>query len=79
MVTLSTLHKTKLLQQIKLCFEQTINWNKYKSGIRNQAGNNNLNYLIDSMFQKVNTLFLISFKIQTVEYHIQIIMYQKVK
>ena len=45
--TLSTLDKTKLLQQLKYGFKRTINWNKFRSEITNQTKNKNLNYLID--------------------------------
>ena len=36
--------------------------NKYRSELTNQTQNNNLNYLIDPTFTKVNRLFVLSFK-----------------
>ena len=38
-VTLSTQHKAKLLQQLKFGFKRTINWNKYESNIKTFAQN----------------------------------------
>ena len=35
---------------------------KYRSEISNQAKTNNLNYLSDPMFNKVNRLFVLSFE-----------------
>ena len=35
---------------------------KYRSEMTNLTQNNNLNYLIDPTFTKVNTLFVLSFK-----------------
>ena len=40
----------------------TINWNKYLPKTKNQAQNRYLDYLIDSRFQGVNRLFVLSFK-----------------
>ena len=42
-------------------FKRTIKWNKYRSEMANQVKTNNLNYLIDPTFSKVNTLFVLSF------------------
>ena len=61
-VTLSAENDNKLLQQLKIGFKRTINWNKYRSEMSNQNKNNNLNYLIDSTFTKVNRLFVLSFE-----------------
>ena len=52
----------KLLQQFRTRFERTIKWNKYRSEITNQTQNNNLNYLIDPIFTKVDRLFILSFE-----------------
>ena len=52
----------KLLEQLKTGFKRTIKWNKYRSEMTNQAKNNNLNYLIDPAFPKVNRLFVLSFE-----------------
>ena len=61
-VTLSAENDTKLLKQLKTGFKRTITWNKYRSEMRNQTKNNNLNYLIDSTFTNVNRLFVLSFE-----------------
>ena len=42
-------------------FKRTVKWNKYKSPMTIQSHNNNLNYLIDPTFTKVNRLFVLSF------------------
>ena len=51
-----------LLEQLKTGFKRTIKWNKYRSEISNQTKNNNLNYLIDPTFTKVNRLFVLLFE-----------------
>ena len=61
-VTLSTEDDNKLLEQLKLGFQRTIKWKKCKSEMTNQAKTNNLNYLIDPKFNKVNRLFVLSFE-----------------
>ena len=61
-VTLSTENDKKLLEQLRTGFKRTIKWNKYRSEMTNQTKNNNLNYLIDPTFTKVNRLFILSFK-----------------
>ena len=53
---------TKLLEQLKSGFKRTIKWNKYRSQITVQSNNNNLNYLTDPTFTKVNRLFVLSFQ-----------------
>ena len=58
-VTLSAENDNKLLQQLKTGFKTTIKWNKYTSKMTNQAKTNNLNYLIDPTFSKVNRLWLL--------------------
>ena len=57
-VTLSTENDKKLLEQLRTGFKRTIKWNKYRSEMTNQTKNNNLNYLIDPTFTKVNRLFV---------------------
>ena len=52
----------KILEQIKTGFKRTIKWNKYKSQMTIQNNNDNLNYLIDLTFIKVNRLFVLSFE-----------------
>ena len=61
-VTFSTQDDNKLLEKLETEFKRTIKWNKYRSQITNQTKNNNLNYLIDPTFTKVNRLFVLSFK-----------------
>ena len=51
-----------LLEQLRTGFKRTIKWNKYRSEMTNQTQNNNLNYLIDQTFTKVNRLFALSFE-----------------
>ena len=58
-VTLSTEDDNKLLEQLKTGFKRTIKWNKYRSKMSNQTKTNNLNYLIDSTFTKVNRFVLL--------------------
>ena len=55
-------HCIKHLEQLKSGFKRTINWNKYRSQMTVQSNNNNLNYLIDPTFTKVNWLFVLSFQ-----------------
>ena len=61
-VTLSTENDKNLLEQLRTGFKRTIKWNKYRSEMTNQTKNNNLNYLIDPTFTKVNRLFVLSFE-----------------
>ena len=61
-VTLSTKNETKLLKYLRIGFKIIIKWNKYRSEMTNQNKNNNLNYLIDPIFIKVNRLFVLSFE-----------------
>ena len=60
-VTLSKENDKKLLEQLKSGFKRTVKWNKYRSQMSIQSNNNDLNYLIDLIFIKVNRLFLLSF------------------
>ena len=52
----------KLLEELKLGFKRTIKWNKYISQMTIQSNNNNLSYLINPTFTKVNRLFILSFE-----------------
>ena len=61
-VSSSTENDKKLLKQLRTGFKRTIKWNKYRSEMTNQTKNNNLNYLIDPTFTKVNMLFVLSFE-----------------
>ena len=51
----------KLLEKLETEFKRTIKWSKYRSEMTIQTKNNNLNYLIDSTFRKVNRLLVSSF------------------
>ena len=43
---------------MKTRFIRIVKWNKHRSEIANQTKNNNANYLIDPIFNKVNRLFI---------------------
>ena len=58
--TLSTQDNAKLLQQFKSGFKRTINLNKYETYVKAFARNRYLNQLINSSFQGVNRLFVLS-------------------
>ena len=51
-----------LLEQLKSEFIRTVKSNKYRSQMTVQSNNNNLNYLIDPTFTKVNRLFVLPFE-----------------
>ena len=85
-VTLSKENNKKLLEQLKSGFKRTVKGNKYRSQMAVQSNNNNLNYLIDSIFTKVNRFFVLPFeRIQEsnvkkiIEIVLGIIMYQTSK
>ena len=59
---LSAENNDKLLEKLKAEFKKTIKRSKYRSEISNQTKNNNLNYLIDPTFTKVNRLFVLLFE-----------------
>ena len=59
-VTLSDENDNKLLKQLKEGFKITVPWYKYRSQISNQTANNNLNFLVDPTFTKVNRLFALA-------------------
>ena len=61
-VALLTENDKRLLEQLRTGLKRTIKWNKYRSEMTNWTKNNNLNYLIDPTFTKVNRLFVLSFK-----------------
>ena len=61
-VTLSIENDKKRLEQLRAGFKRTIKWNKHSSEMTNQTKNNNLSYLIDPTFTKVNRLFVLSFE-----------------
>ena len=59
-VTLSTQHNCKLLQQLKSGLKRVINWNKYLSKPELLRKNPNLNHLVQPSFQGVNRLFVLA-------------------
>ena len=61
-VTFSTEDDNKLLEQLKSRCKRTIKLNKYRAEMTNQVKTNNLDYLIDLKFNKVNRLFVLSFE-----------------
>ena len=61
-VTLSTENDKRVLEQLRTGFKRTMKRNKYRSKMTNQIKNNNLIYLIDPTFIKVNRLFVLSFE-----------------
>ena len=50
------------MEIIKRAFKRTISWTKHRSEITTQTNNNNLGYLTDLTFMKINRLFVLSFK-----------------
>ena len=62
LVPLSTEDDNNFSEQSKSGFKRTIKWNKYRPEMTNQTKTNNLNYLIDSTFNKVDRLFVLSFE-----------------
>ena len=60
--TLSKENDKKLLEQLQSVFKITINWNKYRSQMTIQPQDNNLNYLIDPTFFKVDRFLVFSFE-----------------
>ena len=61
-VTLPTENQKKLLEQLKSGFKITVKCNEYRLQMTIQSNNNNLNYLIDPTFTKVNRLFALPFE-----------------
>ena len=61
-VTLSKNDNIKFLENIKQGFKRTISCIEYRSEIKTQPENNNLDYLIDPTFRNNNILFVLSFK-----------------
>ena len=61
-ITLSAENDNKLLEQLKTRFKRTIKWTKHRSEGFNNTKNNNLNYLINPTFTKVNRLSVLSFE-----------------
>ena len=61
-VTVSDNDNIKFIENIKQGFKRAIYRNKYRSEITTQSKNNNLDYLIDPRFRKINRVIVISFK-----------------
>ena len=61
-VTLSKENDKKLLEKLLWGFKRTVKWNKYRSQMTIKPKNNNLNYLIDSTFTKVNRCWRLSYR-----------------
>ena len=59
---LSTKNDKIHLEQLGTGFKRTIKWNKYRFEMTDQTQNNNLNYLINPTFTKVNRLFVLLFE-----------------
>ena len=55
-------YSAKLLQLLKSDFKRTVNWNKYQSKVLMERQNQNLDYLVDPSFQRVDRLFVLSFE-----------------
>ena len=47
-------------ENVKQGFKRTISWNKYRSEIKIQPKNINLDYLVDPTFRNINRLFVLS-------------------
>ena len=75
--TLSAQDNAKLFQQLKSGFKRTINWNKYESNIKTFAQNRYLNHLVNPRFQGVDKFFVLFLKMNMVERHTQLIIFQK--
>ena len=57
-----SINDIKFFENIKHGFKRTISWNKYRSEIIAKPKNNNLDYLLDLTFRKINRLFVFSFR-----------------
>ena len=62
---------------MKSGFKRTIKWNKYQSKVPTERQTKYLDFLLDQRFQGVNRLFVLSFKMRTIEKYTQDIIYQK--
>ena len=63
-VTWLTQDNVQLLEQLESDLKGTINWNKYQSKVIQQTRNRNLDFLLDTNFQGVNRLFVLSIRRQ---------------
>ena len=57
-----TQNNVKLLKQLESGFKRKITWNKHQSKKTNLAKTRYLDFLIETSFQIVNRLFVLSFK-----------------
>ena len=60
-VTLQTEYQNQLYKELKAGISIDFTWNKYRSHIINQTTTNNLNLLIDPIFNNANRLFVLAF------------------
>ena len=58
-VNLSLNDNIPLLKNIKKGFKLTVSWRKYRSKIKKQTKDNNLDYMIDPVFRNINRLFVL--------------------
>ena len=56
-VTLYINNNIKFLENLKQGFRRTTSWNKNRSEIKTPPKDNNLDYMTDPKFRKINTLF----------------------
>ena len=61
-VTLRTEYENKLYEELKTGIKIHLKWSKYRSQIVNQPAANNLNHLIDPIFNNVSKLFILAFE-----------------
>ena len=64
-VTLSVNGNTKFLEHLKQQFRRTVSWSKYRSEIKTESKNNNLNCIVDPTFRNINRLFFFLSKMVT--------------
>ena len=76
-VTLSFEDDDKVSEQLKTGFKKTIKWYKHRSEMTKQTKTNNLNYLINPTFNKVNRLFVLLFENEDDRFYS--IIHQKLK
>ena len=62
-VTLPKENFKNIFEQLKSEFKRTVKWDQYRSQMTVQGDNNNLNFLIDPNFTRVNRLFVLSFEV----------------
>ena len=55
-------YKGNLSENVKQRFKRTISWNRYRSEIKSQPKNSNLDYLVDPTFRNMNRFFVLLFK-----------------